>query len=230
MQITIRDILDLETLVESEQVEFKRAGGKDGKGALPKDFWPTYSAMANGRGGWVILGVRESDDREFIPVGVEQPEKVKTDLFNQLNDRDRVSVNVISERDVQLVAMQGLPVLAIHIPPATRKQKPVYLKKTPFGNTYLRLHEGDRRCDDQFVKRMLAEQLHDSRDDEVLSEHYSFNDDISLESLKIYRNRLEAHKPQHPYLDLDLFDLFKKVGDGVRIERQVKRESLWLAS
>ena len=54
MPLQIKDIIDLQTLVESEQVEFKLAGGKDGKGELPKDFWPTYSAMANGRGGWVV--------------------------------------------------------------------------------------------------------------------------------------------------------------------------------
>lgn len=46
MFLQIQDIIDLQTLVESEQVEFKLAGGKDGKGELPKDFWPTYSAMA----------------------------------------------------------------------------------------------------------------------------------------------------------------------------------------
>jgi hypothetical protein len=107
MPLQIKDIIDLQTLVESEQIEFKLAGGKDGKGELPKDFWPTYSAMANGRGGWVILGVKEQAG-EFTSVGVVDPEKIKTDLFNQLNDRDRVSVNVLrSENDVQLVSLQG---------------------------------------------------------------------------------------------------------------------------
>lgn len=193
----IQDIIDLQTLIESEQVEFKLAGGKDGKGELPKDFWPTYSAMANGRGGWVILGVKEQDGH-FIPVGVMNPQKVKTDLFNQLNDRDRVNVNVIqSENDVQLVNLQGRDVLAIRISPALRKQKPVHLKKSPFGNTYQRLHEGDRICDDMTVKRMLAEQIHDSRDNEVLSEHYSFDEDIDLDSLKVYRNLLSSDNP--PY-------------------------------
>ncbi|MFA0350035.1 helix-turn-helix domain-containing protein, partial [Vibrio sp. 10N.222.55.C6] len=141
---TINDILDLETLSESNQVEFKLAGGRDGKGALPKDFWSSYSAMANSRGGWVILGVQELN-QEFIPVGVAEPEKVKIDLFNQLNDRDRVSANVISDDDVQIVQLKSKPVMAIHIPPATRNQKPVHLKKTPFGNTYMRIHDGDRK-------------------------------------------------------------------------------------
>lgn len=51
MSLQIQDIIDLQTLAESEQVEFKLAGGRSGKGELPRDFWPTYCAMANGRGG-----------------------------------------------------------------------------------------------------------------------------------------------------------------------------------
>jgi ATP-dependent DNA helicase RecG len=47
MFLQIQDIIDLQTLVESEQVEFKLAGGKDGKGELPKDFWQTYYSMSN---------------------------------------------------------------------------------------------------------------------------------------------------------------------------------------
>jgi ATP-dependent DNA helicase RecG len=228
MFLQIQDIIDLQTLVESEQVEFKLAGGKDGKGELPKDFWPTYSAMANGRGGWVILGVKELDG-EFTPVGVADPQKIKTDLFNQLNDRDRVSANVIqSEKDVQLVYLQDREVLAIHIPPASRKQKPVHLKKTPFNNTYQRLHEGDRVCDDMTVKRMLAEQIHDSRDNEVLSEHYTFDEDIDLDSLKVYRNLLSSNNPHHPYLACEPFELFKMVG-GWRKDRETGKQGITLA-
>lgn len=42
----ITDEEDLQALSESEELEFKLAQGKDGKGKLPDDFWPTYSAMA----------------------------------------------------------------------------------------------------------------------------------------------------------------------------------------
>lgn len=228
MPLQIKDIIDLQTLVESEEVEFKLAGGKDGKGELPKDFWPTYSAMANGRGGWVVLGVKELAGT-FTPVGIADPEKVRTDLFNQLNDRDRVSANVLrSGSDVQLVPLQGKDVLAIHIPQAMRKQKPIHLKKSPFGNTYQRLHDGDRLCDDMTVKRMLAEQIHDSRDNEVLSEHYAFEEDIDQDSLKVYRNLLSVNNPQHPYLAYEPLELFRKVG-GWRKDRETGKEGITLA-
>lgn len=44
---------------------------------------------------------------------------------------------------------------------------------------------------------MLAEQINDSRDIEILSEHYVFAEDISQQSLMAYRNRLSSHKPDH---------------------------------
>ncbi|WP_261642532.1 RNA-binding domain-containing protein [Erwinia mallotivora] len=224
----INDLLDIQTLVESEEIEFKLAAGKDGKGALPKDFWPTYSAMSNSHGGSVILGVKELSGK-FIAVGINDQEKIKSDLFNQLNDRDRVSANVLkSEQDVQSVTIDGATVLAIYIPAASRKQKPVHLKKTPFGNTYVRLYDGDRICDDMTVKKMLAEQLHDSRDNQILSRHYHFSEDIDLESLTAYRNLLSAYNHQHPYLTYDLFELFKKTGSW-RKDRESGEEGITLA-
>lgn len=57
--IPINSLDDLSLLRESVSLECKLANGRDGKGALPDDFWPTYSAMANTDGGVVILGMRE---------------------------------------------------------------------------------------------------------------------------------------------------------------------------
>ena len=49
--IDIASLDDLSLLRESVSLECKLAQGRDGKGALPEDFWPTYSAMANTDGG-----------------------------------------------------------------------------------------------------------------------------------------------------------------------------------
>ena len=57
----LRTLEDISLLAESYEVECKLAQGADGNGELPKDFWPTYSAMANAYGGVVLLGVREKN-------------------------------------------------------------------------------------------------------------------------------------------------------------------------
>ena len=54
--IDLTSIEDLSLLRESVSLECKLANGRDGKGALPDDFWPTYSAFANTGGGVVVLG------------------------------------------------------------------------------------------------------------------------------------------------------------------------------
>lgn len=52
--IEIKTLDDIALLAESSILECKLAGGKDGKGALPTDFWESYSAMANTEGGSCI--------------------------------------------------------------------------------------------------------------------------------------------------------------------------------
>lgn len=84
--IGLKSLNDMFLLRESVSLECKLANGRDGKGALPEDFWPTYSAMANADGGVVVLGLRERKGR-FEPVGLENVDKVRTELFNNLNNR-----------------------------------------------------------------------------------------------------------------------------------------------
>lgn len=62
----LNSIFDLELLRESVDLECKLAAGRDGKGALPEDFWPTYSSFANTEGGLVLFGVRERQNRFLI--------------------------------------------------------------------------------------------------------------------------------------------------------------------
>lgn len=191
---------DLPLLRESTDLECKLAQGQDGQGELPKDFWPTYSAMANAQGGVVLLGVQEKAG-QFSVAGVARPDKLRTELFNNLNNPAKVSVNLLTEADVQELHWEGQVVLAVQVPQASRKQRPVYLNGQPLGHTWRRLHDGDRRCDDETVKRMLAEQIEDERDARVLP-HFGM-EDIDRDSLRIYRQMLKDEKPGHPYLEQD---------------------------
>lgn len=49
--IDVNTLDDLDIIRETIDLECKLAGGRDGKGALPEDFWRTYSAFANTQGG-----------------------------------------------------------------------------------------------------------------------------------------------------------------------------------
>lgn len=219
---TENDLLDLS---EDLLLECKLAQGKDGRGEVPRDFWSTYSAFANTRGGTVLLGVREVDG-EFRAAGIKDVEKVKRDLFTTLNDPGKVSVNLLSDRHVELIELGGEQVIKISIPPASRKQKPVFINGNPLSNTYRRLNDADVRLDQESVKRMLAEQVEDERDDKILV-GYGITD-LDFESLRIYRQMLRDEKPAHPYLDHDDLGLLKLLR-GYRTNRETQESGLTVA-
>ncbi len=217
---------DLALLRESVDLECKLALGRDGQGAIPEDFWPTYSAFANTNGGVVILGVREKNGT-FQIEGLPDTAKLRRDLFNTLGNRQKVSLNLLDDAHVREIEIEGRTLLAIHVPRATRVQRPVYLGAHPLGgNTYRRLNEGDRPLPDDEVKRMLAEQVEDSRDDRVLP-HYDL-DDLAPETLRTYRQIFATREPNHPWAALGDLEFLRQIG-GWRRDRETGKSGLTVA-
>jgi ATP-dependent DNA helicase RecG len=223
--LNLNTLEDLSLLRESVDLECKLAQGQHGQGEIPKDFWSSYSALANAHGGVVLLGIREKDG-VFSVTGLTNANKLRTDLFNNLNNPNKVSANLLTDDDVIEIQVDGKTILAVTIPQATRTSKPVFLHGQPFGNTYRRLNDGDRKCDDETVKRMLAEQVEDERDAKILG---GFGmDDIDPESLRIYRQMLKDEKPGHPYLEQDDLTFLSSLR-GWRRDRQTGESGLTLA-
>lgn len=215
--IDIESVADLELLRESVDLECKLAAGRNGQGALPEDFWLTYSAFANTQGGVVLLGIREKQGK-FSLEGITNVAKVRKDLFDALNNRQKVSANLLSDASVRELVLDGRTILAIEIPRATRKQRPVHLTSNPLGgHTYRRLNDGDRSLPDEEVKRMLAEQVEDSRDDRILR-GYGF-DDLSLETFRAYRQVFANRDPNHPWNTLPDDEFLRQIG-GWRRDRE----------
>jgi predicted HTH transcriptional regulator len=224
--IEIQSIADIELLRESVDLECKLAAGRDGQGALPEEFWPTYSAFANTQGGIVVLGVREKQ-LQFSVEGIANIAKVRKDLFDALNNRQKVSANLLTDDMVREVILDGRTILIIEIPRATRKQRPVYLTTNPFaGHTYRRLNDGDRPLPDDEVKRMLAEQVEDSRDDRILR-NYGI-EDLNLETFRAYRQVFANRDPGHPWNAHDDHEFLRQIG-GWRRDRETGESGLTLA-
>ena len=221
----LTSLSDISLLRESLVLECKAAQGISGQGEVPKDFWPTYSAMSNAHGGLVILGIQEKSG-VFSVVGLKDINKVRSDLFNILNNPGKVSINLLRDSDAQELELDGKLVLILSIPQAGRKDKPVYLNGQPLGNTYRRLNDGDRKCDDTTVKRMLAEQVQDSRDTYICN-RYGLND-IDLESLHAFRNQFASNKPGHPWVGADDTEFLHLLG-AWREDRETKENGLTLA-
>ena len=212
----------LDNLQEDIDIECKLALGKDGKGRVPNSLWETYSAFANTNGGIIILGVKELPSGLFDIQGIDNIHQVRSDFFNTINNGSKVNKNILSEKYVREVEIEGKQLLFIAVPRASRKQQPIYLNNNPLNNTYIRQNEGDYRLDDESVKRMLAEQA-DIRDDQILV-HYGI-DDIAMESLKSYRQRYSNLKPHAELNDLGNLEFLRRIG-AYGINRETGEEGL----
>ena len=209
---------------ESADLEFKTASG-----GFPKSLWETYSAFANTDGGIIILGIRERNGHLQIEgLTPEQIQQYKKQFWNDVNNPDCVSYNLLVDRDVIEGEYEGKKLLLIRVPRATRSQRPVYCTSNPFrGHTYKRNNEGDYKCTNEEVKRMLADADDAHPQDSRILSNYSI-DDIDTLSLKQYRQYFTSRQPAHPWLALTDIELLEKLG-GYRKDRELNMEGFTLA-
>ncbi len=207
----IHTIKDIELLRESYELECKKAAGRDGMGAVPESFWETYSVMANTDGGVILLGVSEKNDT-FDLFDLKDTGRLRKDIFSTAYNTSKVSVNLLNNQSIKDIQIDGKTILRIDIPRAKRSQQPVYLNGNPLGgNAYRRLHENDQKLSDDEVKRLLAEQVEDSRDNGILPSGFGFND-LCQESIRAYRQAHQNLNPAHPWGNLDDATFLTQIG------------------
>jgi predicted HTH transcriptional regulator len=221
--ITCQELLDLR---ENYQFEVKSAQGQNGKGEVPKDVWESYSAMANSEGGLILLGAKELKDGSLEFLGIKNIEKVQKEFWTIVNNRQKISYNILSPTDVKVLVCEEKALLLINIIPASRKLKPIFIGSNPLIGTYLRYHDSDIKAKDEIVRHMLADAVNDSNDTVILN-GYSM-DDIDTDSLSAYRNLYKSAKGSHPWATLEDKDFLIQLG-GYAKDRVTKEEGLTLA-
>ena len=94
----------------------------------------------------------------------------------------------------------------------------MHLTGNPFGgHTYRRLNDGDRPLPDDEVKRIIAEQIEDSRDDRVHL-RYEF-EDLDEITFRAYRQMFANRDPHHPWNGLPDLEFLRQIG-GWRKDRE----------
>ena len=89
--MTEQDIYKL--LADGERVTLECKKAQNG---VPNSLWETYSAFANTNGGILLLGVYENVAEKdslmrFTITGVEDADKIRKDLWNTINSREKVN-------------------------------------------------------------------------------------------------------------------------------------------
>ena len=199
------EILEELNIKENHERECKLAAG-----GLPESIWETYSSFANTNGGTILLGIREYRD-SFTVEGLTDKQIVKyqKDFWSTLNDRNKVSKNILLNHHVRPVIVREKKILRIDVPAADRHDKPVYIGTDPMKGTYKRDYEGDFLCAEEAVRAMFADQRDVSGDVEVLEEFGL--DVLNQDTIKGYRIIFEQLHSGHPWNALENDEFLMKL-------------------
>lgn len=221
------DMQELKRLIyKGEKVDVEC---KEAETNVPKSVYESYSAFANTRGGYIILGVKEdkkksSLEERFLIQGIKNPRKQIEDFWNTVNG-NKVNVNILKDEDVFIVE-EGISLIVIRVPRADYKQRPVYIGENPYKGTYKRNNEGDYHAADYEVDGMIRDKNPDGNDGMIL-EYYTM-EDIDKETLRKYRQIFEIRNNGHVWNSLDDKAFLEKLG-GYRKDRREGKEGLTLA-
>lgn len=201
--------MNIDKFFENGEIECKESADN-----LTRDLWETYSAFANTRGGTIFLGIKEKNG-EFSVSGVNNVDKIIKELWDNLNNSKKVSMNILSDNDVSIEKIDGKDIIKIFVPRADRRQKPVFIGENPYNDnkhsgTFRRNHSGDYKCNKQEIDRMIADSS-DISQDSIILEGFGI-EDLDIKSIRSYKNRLESKNPNHPWLSLDLKQFLYKIG------------------
>ena len=131
---------------EPETVEVKAAVG-----GLPLSLRETLSALANSRGGTIMLGVDER--RDFAVVGVDDA----TALQNGLARMARDDLTPPLAFPIEIVDVEGKQIVVAVVPPAPARVRPVYVTAKGIATgSYLRAGDGDRRMTQDEIGLVFA--------------------------------------------------------------------------
>lgn len=199
------DMAKFDIYREDNRKEVKKA--KDG---LPLSLWETYSAFANCYGGVIILGVQENSDGSWHMTGLTKPDKLRKNFWDTINNKKKVSLNLLTDKDVETYEKDGNVILVIYVPKAKREQKPIYINDDMFNGTFRRNWEGDYHCDRSEVLAMLRDQPEETADMKVL-DNMQLNV-LNRETIHAYRNRHIIFRREHVWEKLNDAEYLERIG------------------
>ena len=205
MQKITFDISNLSEYREDNCLEVKKATN-----GLPHSIWETYSAFANSDGGLIILGVEEDKNHQLHITGVNNPDELVRDFWNTINNPQKISLNILTDKMVSVRTVKDKQIVMIEIPRAEREMRPVYVGTDPIRGTYRRNNEGDFHCTREQVSAFFRDASPVSVDTKVLTEmDYSV---FCTDTIKDYRMRFNAKHANHVWSKLEDELFLRRIG------------------
>jgi ATP-dependent DNA helicase RecG len=192
-----------ELIKKLEDIEWEEFEVKEAKLGVPKSTWETISAFSNTAGGWLIFGVKKSNN-SFSIVGVENPEKIEQTILSTLRSENKF--NKIIETKNKKYDVGGKIILAFYIPQKSPRDKPIYFNSQK--NTFIRTGSGDQRATQEEIDNFLRCASFEEKDKELTNCTIK---DLDNSTITQYRRFFIQNNPAHHYNGLDDIEFLSKL-------------------
>ena len=149
--------------------------------------------------------------------GLDDVHKTLKDFWNTVNNRQKVSCNILTDSMVYTDSLEGKNIVVIRVPRAERTSRPVYVGADPRSGTYRRNFEGDYHCSREEVALMIRDSALVTDDNTLLTDL-----DTSVfcqETVKSYRNIFKLVRPNHLWNREDDTMFLRRIG-AVREDKE----------
>ncbi len=165
---------------------------------IPRNIYPTVSAFANTKGGWILFGIAEEQGRFHIK-GVDSTkiDRMHGEFLNTLRSRQKLNQPIDAE--TAIYDIDGKKILAFFIPENDRDAKPVYVESNP-RNTYIRRGARNEKVTDREFLSLMRDADNQRWDARI------FNDvdaagAIDEETVRLYISLFHTLEPQRRKID-----------------------------
>ena len=107
----------------------------------------------------ILLGVEEHADKSLHPIKLEDAQWIADEFWRIVNDKRKVSINVLDREDIVIIKSEDMEIVAVWVPTADERDKPIYIDGDLYGGSYKRSGEGDYHCTREEIDGMLQARL-----------------------------------------------------------------------
>lgn len=130
---------------------------------LPSSIPESVSALSNGSGGVIILGVSETNG--FLPIDGFSPRRIADALSQACSEK----VTPPARPEIDIVSYRGADVVVATVGEMLPQDKPCYVTaKGMYRGSYIRSFDGDRRLSPYEIDRLLENKTQPAHDVEIV--------------------------------------------------------------
>lgn len=141
-------------------------------------------------------------------MGVGNPEKTLTSLWDQLSNSNKVSYKNVDNQDVNTYIIDGKTVIIVYVKEAAESMKPVFIGGK-LENSWIRTGDGDRETTrdelSAFIRNAQPNQ------DSLSADNFTI-DDLDLDSIITFKERVSKRFPKRKFIEMENSEFLTEIG------------------